>query len=230
MQTSMVTLAVQLSCMVLPWQLQGVLKANLLYKQFYRTTPIDYPISTLQLRTTYSVNLLNNITRRTVLYIAGISLVAEINVSHHSYLMMWMTRRCRVSSKQYWCETTAQARGRVLRTDADVCCIRFRCRLLSLVVYVWHRQVWICCNGYWHTVDRWHTVDLLQRLVTFFGPVTRLVTHCRPVVAVGDTPGPAISATVNNIVDTIINCADGWISVQPSTTLRPQTTFGDNYI
>lgn len=154
MQTSMVTLAVQLSCMVLPWQLQGVLKADLLYIQFYPTKPIDYPISILQLRTRYSVILLNNNTRRTVLYIAGISLVVEmeINVSHHVIVS--------------WCEwhdvvefpvnntdvTTAHARGRVLRTDADVCCIRFRCRLLSLVVYVWHRHVWICCNGYWHTV------------------------------------------------------------------------------
>lgn len=153
MQTSVVALAVQLSCMVLPWQLQRVLKADLLYKQFYPKTPIDYSISILQLqlRTTYSVILLNNNTRRTVLYIAGISLVVEINVSHHSCLMMWMPRLRRVSINNTDV-TTAHARVRVLRTDADVCCIRFRCRLLSLAVYVWHRHVWICCNGYWHTV------------------------------------------------------------------------------
>lgn len=156
MQTSMVALAVQLSCMVLPWQLQGVLKADLLYKQFYPKTPNDYSISILQLqlRTTYSVILLNNNTRRTVLYIAGISLVVEINVSHHSCLMMWMPRLRRVSSKQHWCDYCARAgSGSAHRrwcllhplpvSSALSCCLR---------VTVWHRHVWICCNGYWHTV------------------------------------------------------------------------------
>lgn len=152
MQTSMVALAVQLSCMVLPWQLQGVLKADLLYKQFYGATFIDYPISILQLRTTYSVILLNNNTRRTVLY-------------KYPAFPWWWKSMCHITHDS-WCEwhgvvefpvnntdvTTAHARGRVLCTGADVCCIRFRCRLLSLVVYVWHRHVWICCNGYWHTV------------------------------------------------------------------------------